>query len=174
MSITFSSTTAMLLLGLFAFLVLGIPLLASARHFYRAWKQYRWAKQSARWAVTTGTITHAALREEKHTPDDDSAPFYTYHPEIRYTYIAEGKTHEGSRVQFGGFPDFTQAEAQEILAQYPVGAQVTVYYDPDQPTNAVLVVEQMAPYEIVRGCGILLILFLIIIVLLLNGLHISP
>jgi len=50
-----------------------------------------------------------------------------------------GQEYKGDKITFG----FTQgygnyAKAQAALARYPLGAQVTVYYNPANPTDAVL------------------------------------
>jgi hypothetical protein len=69
--------------------------------------------------------------------DGDTSDHYT--PKVKYTYQAIGQEYEGDKLGFGFQQSFgSQSKAQAALARFPVGAQVTVYYDPNNPAEAVL------------------------------------
>jgi hypothetical protein len=57
---------------------------------------------------------------------------------IRYRYPVGGQTNESGCIKFGGQPMMSRAFADALVAKYPVGARVDVYYDPHDPKNAVL------------------------------------
>jgi hypothetical protein len=58
---------------------------------------------------------------------------------IVYEYEVGGTAYTGERVGVETQPVETDsAEGQRRLRNYPVGAEVTVYYDPDDPAAAVL------------------------------------
>ncbi len=75
------------------------------------------------------------------TGDDDR-----YTADIKYEYRVDGTTHDGERVYFDlksltSFfePSYNlRSEAYDIVDDYPCGATVDVYYDPDDPGQAVL------------------------------------
>ena len=62
-----------------------------------------------------------------------------YYPEVRYEYEVFGQIYSGQQISFGANTGYSnQRKTQEILAKYPLGANITVYYDPNAPENAVL------------------------------------
>ena len=62
-----------------------------------------------------------------------------YWAEMKYSYLVEGVSFEGSRVDYGmESRSSKQTRADEIVALYPVGEEVLVYYDPSAPSEAVL------------------------------------
>ena len=87
------------------------------------------------WARTKGEIIASeAVAEGSHTDDDDCDCTAT----VRYRYAVGGKTYESDRIAFGGDPHTTRMLAGQIVAKYPVGAQVDVFYNPTRPSSAVL------------------------------------
>jgi hypothetical protein len=60
-----------------------------------------------------------------------------YKPKVVYEYQIMSQKYTGERITFGGLPT-TRMGAAKVVQQYPAGAQVTVYYDPGSPTQAVL------------------------------------
>jgi hypothetical protein len=62
-----------------------------------------------------------------------------YHPSFSYQYEADGRIYEGRRYRYDGHPSFyDEAEASQMVAAHPKGSAVDVYYDPNNPINAVL------------------------------------
>jgi hypothetical protein len=59
--------------------------------------------------------------------------------ELKYSYSVEGASFEGERVDFGmESSSSNRSGADERVARYPVGEEVLVYYDPIDPSEAVL------------------------------------
>jgi hypothetical protein len=96
------------------------------------------AETSQSWPATSGQITDA--RVEHHTSTDsegDRSDHYT--PKVSYTYQVLGQAYEGNKIGFGFQQSFgSQGKAQAALTRFPVGGQATVYYDPNNPAEAVL------------------------------------
>jgi hypothetical protein len=97
----------------------------------KAWKQYRKSKD---WIPITGLVTATYLDE---TQTDDGV---TYQPVIKYTYQVMGENYEGSLISFGykAASYVNMKKAEKAAARRPLGSQPTVYYDPNDPSQAVL------------------------------------
>lgn len=62
----------------------------------------------------------------------------SYHPQIQYEYVHDGRRLRGLEVRTHKFMGTWPGAANKVLARYPVGASVTVYVDPEDPEDAVL------------------------------------
>ena len=83
------------------------------------------------WPTVTGKIGTSEARSHRHG-GHQSAVF----PHVTYTYEVNGKTYHSSNIMAGG--EIGGLNVESTLARYPQGAQVTVYYDPQNPKDAVL------------------------------------
>ncbi|GAB4325228.1 MAG: hypothetical protein Kow0059_21160 [Candidatus Sumerlaeia bacterium] len=62
-----------------------------------------------------------------------------YKPVIVYRYDVGGQSYESSRFDYTASPfNRSEEDAKRIVAQYPPGTPVTVYYNPSYPQQAVL------------------------------------
>jgi len=108
-------------------------------------------KGSARndWPTTRGEILTSEVQSRLETSDSSSGSgsrrrrktttTRVYWAEMKYSYLVEGVSFEGSRVDYGmESRSSKQTRADEIVALYPVGEEVLVYYDPSDPSEAVL------------------------------------
>ena len=93
---------------------------------FSAWLRYMQRKASS-WPFINGRIIESELR---HTIDETSA-------HIVYEYNITGKNHKSSQVSYAGMSN-ASAEREALVSRYPVGAEVSVYYDPTNPSLAVL------------------------------------
>jgi hypothetical protein len=96
--------------------------------------------KARRWPATEGKVLVSNIQPQIKTP---GAPGYNFHdtevtnePRVEYEYQVGGKTYRNQRITIG--EKTSEYELEEILARYPVGAAVTVYYDPSNPQTAVL------------------------------------
>jgi hypothetical protein len=67
--------------------------------------------------------------------DSDGA---TYRPEVSFEYTVAGRAHQSDTVHYGLWASSDRAAAEAIADRFPAGSQTTAYYDPDEPTRAVL------------------------------------
>jgi len=90
----------------------------------------RGVAKAANWTSTMGTVTYSTI--ESRMSGDSTADY----PVVHYTYQVMGQTLQGKKIMPG--PEAGGAGAKKIVARYPVDAQVMVYYDPNNPSDAVL------------------------------------
>jgi len=96
---------------------------------------YRRAKNT-QWPTADGVVRSAGLKTYSHKPH--RTPFFT--PLVSYSYNVEGVPRVGAKINFADSkPVFSREEGMAWLERnYPIGKQVTVYYDPGDPDLAVL------------------------------------
>ncbi len=90
--------------------------------------QLGWARASADWPVVAGRIVTSEVTS--HTDEEGT----TYSDEIEYVYAVDGTEYEADVVVIGGHG----YGPHRVVGRYPLGAEVTVAYDPDKPSRAVL------------------------------------
>lgn len=93
------------------------------------------AKTSESWPTSTGVITYSDVNQ---TVDDGTT---MYSAEINYQFNVENKSFTGNKISLasGGTSTSSLREIKKDLQKYPIGKEVTVYYDPELPNNAVLI-----------------------------------
>ena len=115
------------------------PIALSATGFVALWGGFELrdrARGMAAWPSVRGRVTGGAV--VANSTFDDGSP--AYYPVISYQYEVAGKEYQGKRrtlvnVGVGGV---LRGAAQQVVARYPVGSEVTVFYDPEDPGEAVL------------------------------------
>src|SRR5215510_3881368 len=65
-----------------------------------------------------------------------------YHYSIEYEYIVNGKIYRSDEITFNHNYSIDQQFAQTYISKYPVGKNVTVHYDPHDPSFSVLELEK--------------------------------
>ena len=96
----------------------------------------RKSDQASQWPSTTGTVKESRI-ETRYDSDSGS----TDYPVIAYTYRVMGTDYEGRRISPG--PAWGGTGAHKVVARYPTGSQVQVYYNDQKPSEALL--ENKAP-----------------------------
>jgi hypothetical protein len=86
------------------------------------------------WLQTQGKITRSQLAVRR-PPAGSEIGTAVNVPDIAYAFSVAGQSYRGQRVSLG---DISGSFAEEAVRRYPVGAKVTVYYDPRDPTDCVL------------------------------------
>lgn len=63
-----------------------------------------------------------------------------FYPEVTYQWTVNGQSFTGSRYSLGESQDdhAERAEAVEAARRFPAGGPIEVFYDPDDPSSAVL------------------------------------
>jgi len=109
-----------------AVIVLGISAL------YWGHGQVKKTMDARDWPRTRGTVISSAVKVER----GDSG--FMFSPRVRYEYSVAGKTYAAERVSFGDYADSERSVARRIVDRYHPGQEVVGYYDPEDPTGAVL------------------------------------
>lgn len=100
--------------------------------------------ESEDWPTAEGIITSSMIdsyeERDTSTGDDDFPPTYTtyYEPKITYSYSVNGAEYSSDKISFSRTRFVIQSDAQEVIEKYSTGTNVTVYYNPDNPSEAVL------------------------------------
>ena len=106
------------------------------------------ARRAARWTQTSGRIVRSGVEAQRHQ-FAGSPTTVTNVPAIEYEFTALGRKCRGTRISIG--EDSGGANMEATLRRYPVGAVVSVYYDPADPTKCVL--ERDVPKGMAKGCA---------------------
>lgn len=85
------------------------------------------------WPGTAGQIVESGV-----ATTTDSEGDKTYRLAVHYRFVVNGAEYTGKLVNFGTPYARSPARLQPVADRYPVGAAVTVYYDPRNPERAVL------------------------------------
>jgi len=95
------------------------------------------ANASEHWIETQGTITVSEI--SSHTRyDDDNRKHTSYSADIEYSYEVNEQQYFCSRISYFYSSSSLRQNAQKVCDTYPVGATVSVFYNPDNPSEAVL------------------------------------
>ncbi len=140
-----------LLLGI-GFTVAGLALGAYVVSAYAGNAQVR------NWPQTKGQIVHSEFVVHK-AQVGPGQQRDRYGALVRYKYEVEGIEQTSGRVSFGWESAQTRTSASDYVQRYPQGRSVTVYYDPADPSSAVL--ERGVPSRFwltVAGAAIFLLL----------------
>ena len=128
------NTQALLIVGIlsFVFLILNVIFLAIIFFMRRRMATVR------QWPSTMGTVNKSFL-ESRSSSDSGS----TDYPVVEYSYQVAGQAYQSTKIAPG--PEVGGTGAGKVVARYPAGAQVMVFYDPQKPSDAVL--ETKAPAQ---------------------------
>jgi hypothetical protein len=117
------------------FLTLGVCGIAGALQWHLK------GRKSRSWPTAHGKVTVSELTEETRTETEDGRTRETklYGAKIRYRYQVAGVAHESNRVFWAdGLKSSGGGGARKLVAKYPIGQDVTVFYQPSDPTVALL------------------------------------
>ncbi len=88
------------------------------------------ADASKKWPRASATVTASAVEK---SPEHR----WRYRAALQYSYRVGGKDYQSSRVFWGG-NEGRQKHMASVVETYPAGGKVRVFYDPENPAEAVL------------------------------------
>ncbi len=89
------------------------------------------------WPSTTGHVEISEV-QFKGSHGANTNTFVSYLPVIEYIYAVMGTQYRGKRIAFGLDFTVTRSNAAKIIARYPAGVETAVFYNPQNPGEAVL------------------------------------
>ena len=92
----------------------------------------------SQWPSTMGVVQMSTIEQRS-----SSEGGYTDYPVVQYSYQISGQTYQSMKLAPG--PEVGGTGARKVVAKYPAGAQVMVFYNPQNPSDAVL--ERKAPAQ---------------------------
>jgi hypothetical protein len=147
--------------GTFGSLCLGLLLLAFLGAGIYALVVYaRERKKGAEtqaWPSTMGRVVEAFVVEETQV-DSEGDSNRVYAPHVVYEYEVNGTLYRGDRLRVG-LRSFisSRRKVEQELALYPVGGQVRVYYNSENPAEAVLQPGKSSRSALIIGIAFLVI-----------------
>ncbi len=92
-------------------------------------------QDSQNWSTTTGKILMSSVQSQR-----SSTGGYSIYPVIVYQYEVNGKNYQSQTVRVGDkfLKINVVGQAQKTVDKYPIGKEVTVYYDPNNPAECAL------------------------------------
>jgi len=126
-------------IGIFAAAILGLIAFAVV-------VKLREAQGAKNWQTASGTITHSEVRAVRKRELDNRVKVRSA-PAIAYEYSVDGKRYQSERISLAEI--IPESDIEPLLARYPLGAQVTVYYNPADPRQSVL--ERALPPDFGKG-----------------------
>jgi hypothetical protein len=138
---------------------MGIFLLIGVGLTIWGWTILQNARASASWPTADGVVMRSEVTRSTDSEGGDS-----YSPEVTYSYNVNNTNFVNDMIKFGENSYSSRRKADEIAGNYPVGKNVTVYYDPEKPERSVLEPGVSAGSFIVIGIGVFFILITLVIV----------
>lgn len=93
---------------------------------------------SQQWPFIPGMITVSEVKQSAST-DEDGYTTYSYFPHVEYSYTVNGQIFSGKQIAFGATRGYNSSQnAQAQLGKYPLNASIWVFYNPQNPSEAVL------------------------------------
>lgn len=122
-----------------------VPLIGGVLFFLLGWallfesiSRLSDAQDSTGWPTTTGTVLESDIHDGVWLRNKKDADTH-YQPTVEYTYTVDGTAYTNDRVSFTEHSGSTERSwAEDIVDRFPIGAEVTVYYKPGAPDEAVL------------------------------------
>jgi len=88
--------------------------------------------------TTTGRVVSADIGERYTLLKGTNRKIYHYSPEISYRYRINGRDYEADRYTLFTTESDQQTEISTLLDYYRPGSEVVIYYNPENPEEAVL------------------------------------
>jgi hypothetical protein len=113
----------------------GVVLLLFAGSLWNLLRLRAQMRASKSWGKTEGEIVVSELKiPATHRSDDDD----DVRALIHYRYSVGTETFKSECIKLGGQTAMARADAQALVAKYPIGARVDVFYDPRDPKTCAL------------------------------------
>ncbi|HPA71978.1 MAG TPA: DUF3592 domain-containing protein [Spirochaetota bacterium] len=121
----------------FLCIVIGIGLLGLGLYFQKK------AEAIDRWPSTIGKVTASKVvqrtsQKSLRRNDESSQATLSYHPVVEYEYTVDDKKYSSDRLSLSVDQKSSPQRLEPILKKYAPGTAVTVFYNPDNPADAVL------------------------------------
>ncbi len=118
-----------------------------------AWQRKRKENITGSWVPTQGVILSSEVKEHRAVNPGNSNQT-VFSPMVRYRYTCAGRSFSGFRVTFNPV-NYTREKAEQVANQYTPGSQISIYYDPLHPEEAVLE-RSIHNYNIILTTGLVL------------------
>lgn len=105
-------------------------------------KPMRDARKAKTWPMIEATVVRSDVREvvgrTKKSGTNRSESVTRYQADVVYEYTVSGVKHTASRIDYTYHAYPAPDDLAPVLARFPEGATIRVYYNPDEPSDAVI------------------------------------
>jgi hypothetical protein len=131
--------------------------------------KYMEVRQASRWSSVPGKVVISTIeaRSVKAANSDSNDTEIRNFAKVVYEYKVATRIYRGDRISIG--EDLGDSQIAETLAKYPVGSDVTVYYNPNKREQAVI--ERDLPPFLWKGVTIIVVMLIAIILGAIFGFH---
>ncbi|MBN2040216.1 MAG: DUF3592 domain-containing protein [Spirochaetes bacterium] len=119
--------------------------------------KYKTGKESVSWPSVKGKITYSRVEAGRNNKKQE------YLPSVKYIYRVNKKLYTGNNITASDVYQKTRGSANTILKKYPVGGEVSVYYNPANPDNSVLETGMRRNVYIMLGAAAFCLFFAVVI-----------
>ena len=100
-------------------------------------REWNLSMDSRNWPPVAGEVIASWVSEEKAQNEFEEDTYY-YVPHVVYEYSASGQEYKADKIAVGS-PSFdTWREARDVVDRYKTRTKVSVFYDPNNPSQSVL------------------------------------
>jgi len=92
-------------------------------------------RRSQQWPSCSAVVTRSEVEIRKDYDEDGEHTYY--YPRIFYTYEVDGETYNGARYKMLD-ASMSQRKSYALTSNYPAGASIDIYYDPEDPAQSVI------------------------------------
>jgi hypothetical protein len=97
------------------------------------------------WPTAKATVMSAEVVQPQALAAGTSKNADQFDVSVKYQFRAGGQLHFGASVSYPRYL-YREQEADRIVSRYPAGATVTVYYNPEDPRECYLEIQNTAKY----------------------------
>src|SRR5207244_4384136 len=120
-------------------------------------------RRAAHWPSAPGRIVRSGMRAVRHRHAGEATTVGNV-PDVEYAFSVGGVDYRGHRISIGEIPAGSP-QAEAALERYRVGRTGPVFYNPEDPKEAVLERDPPAPAMVVYGiAGAVMLLGLAVVV----------
>ncbi len=147
-------------IGAFTILITTLPFVIIAIVFIYIWMRGRRTSSITRsWPTTMGRVLYSAV-EARRSHSSHGGYSTSYYPSVVYEYQVNGQTYQSKTINPGMEVGLSfRGKVEEKAAKYPASGMVEVFYNPENPAQAVL--EHSAMGNTLMGWIALLILVIL-------------
>jgi len=100
----------------------------------------RSAARARKWPVVPGRVEKSEVRSYETVDSDDKTTRVRtmYRPDVVYSYAVAGVQYRGDKVSASGMSTNMDGVARRAAARYPVGTELQVHYNPDNPGESAI------------------------------------
>jgi hypothetical protein len=117
------------------------------------WNRLSQARATADWKAVSGTVAKVGIETTW------SSGQTQYLPRVTYRFEHEGTSHTGNRITPRDLTCGSRSKAEELITAYSPNSEVTVYYNPEDPTQSVLQPGAEGTDYLLLGFPVLFLLF---------------